>query len=145
MSMQHDTTLATAAPQFRTICRIGYWLHVDAMWTAERDRHCGLTNNYIRFRLADGWGHSVPVGYSIITTDDTGLVIDDDGEQFPDLETAIRHRAESSLKLEWQWTGWQDRPPLHPSAGDGKATEVAFSQRDIARAAPLTKRGNRAQ
>jgi hypothetical protein len=36
-------------------CQIGYWLHVDAMWTTQRDPW-GLTSNYIHFNLVDAHG-----------------------------------------------------------------------------------------
>jgi hypothetical protein len=137
MHTLNNDTVTAAAPQFRTICRIGYWLHVDAMWTTKRDQF-GLTSNYVYFNLVDGYGNPGQIGFSIITTDDTGFVpTDEDGDQFPDLETAIRCHAERLLKLEWQWTDWQDRPPVHRSCRDGKATEVAFVPRDIAWAVEL--------
>jgi len=131
------TTLAAAAPQFRTLCRIGYWLHVDAMWTT-RPKEFGLTDNYVHFRLVDGYGGTVNVGFSIITTDATGFVVtDEDGEDFPDLETAIRRHAEQLLKFEWQWTDWQDSPPAHRARAAGEAFEVAFSPEAIALAVKL--------
>jgi hypothetical protein len=139
----HDTDAThttDATPRFRTICRIGYWLHVDAMWNAG-PKDFGLTANYVYFNLVDGFGHAVHAGFSIITTDDAGAVVtDEDGESFADLETAIRCHAEELLKLEWQWTEWQDVPPRHRSAGDGKATEVAFTPQNIAYAVKLATR-----
>jgi hypothetical protein len=136
--MQADiTTIAATTPRFRTICRIGYWLHVDAMWTTRRDQW-GLTSNYVHFNLVDAHGDCVRVGFNIITTDDTGFVVtDEDGEQFPDLETAIRHHAEELLKINWQWTTWQERSPAHRSRSTGETTEVAFSPGEIAFAVKL--------
>jgi hypothetical protein len=133
-------TITTTSPQFRTVCQIGFWLRVDAMWTTAGA--FGLISNNVNFHLVDGFKNTVQVGSRNFTTDDTGRVVsDEDGESFPDLESAIRHHAEALLKLEWQWTDWQDRPPVHPSAVNGAPTEVAFSQRDIAHAVKLVTTG----
>jgi hypothetical protein len=61
------------------------------------------------------------VGFCILTADDTGFAVtNEDGEQFLDLETAVRHHAEELLKINWQWTTWPNSPPAHRSRSTGE-------------------------
>jgi hypothetical protein len=126
----NDMTTATK-PQFRTICRVGYGLHVDAMWNAGKNPD-GSTSHYIYFQLVDGYDQQVRVGSIILTADHTGHVVtDEDGQDFPDLETAVRHHAKVYLKLDWRWADWQPFQPEHESKVNGELTVAAFTAHDI--------------
>jgi hypothetical protein len=98
-----------------TLYRIGHWISPDAQCvTSAPDKHPGLINHDVHFNLVGKHGEVVPIGYSIITGQEhTAEVFDEDGETFADLDAAIRHHAESLIRLTPMPGLRVSKPPRH--------------------------------
>jgi hypothetical protein len=73
-----------------------------------------LIDHKVTFVLINQMGARCEIGYSIITGQTDRLtVFDEDGETFPDLETAVRSHAADLMKVTTMPGSWTDRPARH--------------------------------
>jgi hypothetical protein len=108
MSTQSDAALI----RYSTLYRLGYWCSLEAKCCT---RPCAefdiLIDHTVTFVLIDKYGDRCRLGYSIITGQtDRSDVFDEDGEEFPDLETAVRTHAAELMKVTELPGRWRDRP-----------------------------------
>jgi hypothetical protein len=98
--------------RYCTLYHLGYWCSLEAKC---RTRPCPefdvLIDHKVTFVLINGFGERHQVGYSILTGQtDRVAVFDEDGETFPDLETAVRSHAADLMKVTEMPGRWRDRP-----------------------------------
>ena len=90
----------------------------------------GYFGNFVYYNLCSG-GERLQVGFILITTNAAGtLVVDTNGDEFDDLDTAILGHAEELLTIERRLGEWRNVPPAHATP-DGRV-EKAFTQKDLA-------------
>jgi hypothetical protein len=101
--------------RYCTLCRLGYWCSLDAECrTGPCAEFNHLIDHKVTFVLINQMGARCEIGYSIITGQTDRLtVFDEDGETFPDLETAVRSHAADLMKVTTMPGSWTDRPARH--------------------------------
>ena len=105
----------TSHTQYCTLYRLGYWCSLDAECRSEPNEALDpLLSHKVTFALINKIGDSSYMGHSIITgyADRPG-VFDEDGETFPDIETAVRAHAARLMKVTEMPGRWTDRQPRH--------------------------------
>jgi hypothetical protein len=112
--------------RYCTPFRIGYWASLDAECTTRTDE-VGLLDHHVEFRLINKYGESFNLGLSIFgqPPDGDGYVFDEDGEDFPSLEAAVRHQAEELVRLSAMPVRWVPHPPRHDTWQATVATAFA--------------------
>jgi hypothetical protein len=118
------TTIDATQVRYSTLYRLGHWCSLEAEC---RTRPCPewdvLIKHEVRFVLIDKYGDRCQFGYSIITGQtDCYDVFDEDGEEFPDLETAVRTHAAELMKVTELPGRWRDRPARYDTFQDTVAT-----------------------
>ena len=98
-----------------TLYRLRYWCSLDAECRTEPCAEFDhLIDHKVTFVLTNQTGIRCEIGYSIITGQtDRRDVFDEDGETFPDLETAVRTHAAQLMKVTEMPGRWTDRPARH--------------------------------
>ena len=101
--------------RYCTLDRLRYWCSLDAECRTEPCAEFDhLIDHKVTFVLINQTGIRCEIGYSIITGQtDRRDVFDEDGETFPDLETAVRTHAAQLMKVTEMQGRWTDGPARH--------------------------------
>lgn len=101
--------------RYCTLYRLGYWCSLDAECRTEPCAEFDhLIDHKVTFVLIDQTGVRCEIGYSIITGQtDRRDAFDEDGETFPDLETAVPDPRGPTDEGHGDAGRWTDRPARH--------------------------------
>jgi hypothetical protein len=135
--------MTDVAKRYCTLYRIGHWGSLEAECETWLDQ-LGATNHSLTFRLINMFGERCFMGSAHIseTRGDVPTFSDEDGERFPDLETAVRAHATELVKVTEIPGPWRDgrrvttrgkarwrRRSIDDRAGGPRRTPAAASRR----------------
>ena len=106
--------------RYASLCRVGSFCSLDVECETEAAAY-GLTANAVTFRLINGIGDRLEIGFAVFAQAADGRVATDEGV-FADLETAMRAHAAAILKPVEMPGRWRSRPPRHDTAQETIAT-----------------------
>jgi hypothetical protein len=121
-----STQAAAAAERVRyaILYRLGYWCSLEAECrTSPCAEFNALIDHHVTFVLINKFGDRCQLGFAIITGQtDRSEVFNEDGVDFPDLETAVQAHAADLMRATKMPGRWRDRPARHETWRDTLAT-----------------------